>query len=152
MSSYCTEMRKSICKSCQAAPRQGQAEKLSKSRKKFLSTTYQDFFSALYMFSALLWPVENIVKVVDHFSVQKAVASGSASLPWDVSFPQHEQVRTFRPKRQGWGVLEKRKTVAGVGAAIRSHSPPRVNEQNLSLFSYFVSFHLLPTLFTMFSP
>ena len=27
---------------------QGQAEKLSKRKKKFLATTYQDFFSALY--------------------------------------------------------------------------------------------------------
>ena len=37
-----TEMRFNFCKSCKAGPRQGQAEKLSKSKKKFRPTMYKD--------------------------------------------------------------------------------------------------------------
>ena len=38
----CTEMRFILCKTCQAGPRQGQAEQLSKSRNKFHQTTYKE--------------------------------------------------------------------------------------------------------------
>ena len=37
--------------SCQAGPRQGQAEQLSKSRKKFHATTYKPLFLPLYSFT-----------------------------------------------------------------------------------------------------
>ena len=38
----CTEMIFDICRSCLAGPRQGQAEQLSKSRKKFHQTTFKE--------------------------------------------------------------------------------------------------------------
>ena len=44
-----TENPEKVCKSCEAGPRQGQAEKWSKSRKKFLSTTYKPFPGGLCM-------------------------------------------------------------------------------------------------------
>ena len=37
-----TEMRFILCRSCKAGPRQGQAEQLSKSKKKFHQTTYKE--------------------------------------------------------------------------------------------------------------
>merc|ERR1739846_163814 len=37
-----------VCIFCEAGPRQGQAEQLSKSRKKFLATTYKPFSRSLY--------------------------------------------------------------------------------------------------------
>ena len=40
------------CRFCSATARQGQAEQLSKSRKKFLATTYQPFFTSLYICGA----------------------------------------------------------------------------------------------------
>ena len=43
-----TEVQIKACMSCQAGPKQGQAEQLSKIRKKFLATTYKLFFRALY--------------------------------------------------------------------------------------------------------
>ena len=49
-----TEMRFNLCRSCLPGPRQGQAEQLSKSRKKFHSTTYKDVISSLYIFDIAL--------------------------------------------------------------------------------------------------
>ena len=37
-----------VCMSCYAGPMQGQAEQLSKSKKKFLATTYKPLFPPLY--------------------------------------------------------------------------------------------------------
>ena len=44
-----TEIGKKVCKSCLAAPRQGRAEQLRKSRNKFLATTYKHFSRSLYI-------------------------------------------------------------------------------------------------------
>ena len=58
-------------------------------------------------------------------SAQKVVAPGTALL----MFPQqHEQVRLHRRKRQVGGALEKRKAVAGLGAARRYQSTSRVKK------------------------
>ena len=40
---------------------QGQAEKLSKSRKKIIATTYQDFFSALEFVCVLYSPASQAI-------------------------------------------------------------------------------------------
>ena len=45
----CTGHPEKVCIFCKAGPKQGQAEQLSKSRKKFLATTYKHFPGALYM-------------------------------------------------------------------------------------------------------
>ena len=46
--SSCTEPPKMVCKSCLAGPRQGRAEQVSKSKNKFLATTYKPFLGPLY--------------------------------------------------------------------------------------------------------
>ena len=44
----CTVHPEKVCILCLTGPRQGQAEQLSKSRKKFHATTYKHFTGALY--------------------------------------------------------------------------------------------------------
>ena len=73
-------------------------------------------------------------------SAQKVVAPWTALL----MFPQqHEQVRLFRRKRQGGGIHEKRKAVAGFDAARRDHSPSRVNYGKAS--HLFHTLHMPPS-------